>query len=161
MGYTNAFHLLLTMAGIDCLIVSGQARGSSHAWNKVRIDDAWYNVDVTWDDPVPDIAGTVGYAYLNVTDAQLAKDHVWDNTNLPIASATEYNYLQRTMPLFTDGDEMIRYCKECLAEGATEAEFIASGEAPDMQVMVKELQCGITYRMTDCQGGVWYQIIFK
>ena len=161
MGYTNAFHMLLTMAGIDCLIVSGEAGGGAHAWNKVWIDGAWYNVDVTWDDPIPDVPGEVGYAYLCVTDAFLAKSHTWDNTDFPSATATEYNYLQRTVSSFADTASMIQYCKECLAAGDGEASFIYTGATPDLQALVQELQCGISYRNTECQGGVWYRITFE
>ena len=34
-----------------------------HVWNAVLIDDVWYNIDLTWDDPVSDD----GYDYLQHT----------------------------------------------------------------------------------------------
>lgn len=55
-GYARAFQVLCQEAGIPCTLVDGTAvntEGSgSHMWNYVRLDDAWYGVDVTWNDPV-------------------------------------------------------------------------------------------------------------
>ena len=89
-GYTDAFQLLLSMAGIESLYVSGEANNGEetggHAWNKVRINGEWYNVDVTWDD-----VGYTRYTYFNVTDEYLSKNHFWDNTGLPVCTATKVN----------------------------------------------------------------------
>lgn len=58
-GYALAFEHLLHLAGIPCGYVSGEVfRNDSeqdesrvpHAWNLVRIEDKWYEVDATWDD---------------------------------------------------------------------------------------------------------------
>lgn len=61
MGYAQLFSLLCNRAGIPCVTVTS----ASHAWNKVRMGDAWYNVDCTWDDSRGD------ETFLNVTDRQL------------------------------------------------------------------------------------------
>lgn len=45
-GYMQAFTLLCNGADIDAIPVSS----IYHAWNKVRIEDSWYNVDCTWAD---------------------------------------------------------------------------------------------------------------
>jgi hypothetical protein len=45
-GYAQAFEMMCNAVGIDCVAVTS----SSHEWNKVRIDDSWYNVDCTWAD---------------------------------------------------------------------------------------------------------------
>ena len=66
-GYARAYQLLMQEAGIPCEYVSGYA-GGGHAWNVVEIDGAWYHVDTTWDDPVPDRAGYVRYDYFLKSD---------------------------------------------------------------------------------------------
>lgn len=53
-GYAEALYRLLLEAGIDNRIISGTAVDSfgdeeSHAWNIVRMEDAYYNTDVTND----------------------------------------------------------------------------------------------------------------
>ena len=56
-GYAKAFKYLLDGMDVPCVIVTGEATNSegnteSHAWNYVQLDNFWYAVDVTWDDPV-------------------------------------------------------------------------------------------------------------
>lgn len=75
-GYAVAFDLLCYLSGIDCVRVTGTAGGGEHAWNKVKIGGNWYNVDVTWDDPVSN-RPILRYDYFLVSDSVLAKDHQW------------------------------------------------------------------------------------
>lgn len=56
-GYAKAFQYLMSEAGIENTIVIGTGTNSrneteSHAWNYVKLDEQWYAVDVTWDDPI-------------------------------------------------------------------------------------------------------------
>lgn len=92
-GYTMLAYQMLTDAGIPVHIVAGVAGGSAHTWNLVRLQGAWYNLDVTWDDPVPDQPGKVHYGYFNVTDAQLARDHRWSRAGLPVATTDFVGWL--------------------------------------------------------------------
>lgn len=51
-GYSEAFQLLMNMAGIPCVHVCAYPEdyGEGHQWNKVQLDGVWYNVDLTWAD---------------------------------------------------------------------------------------------------------------
>ena len=51
-GYAHAYELLLSRLGFQAGFVSSDEM--NHSWNMVGIDQDWYHVDVTWDDPVPD-----------------------------------------------------------------------------------------------------------
>lgn len=56
-GYAKTFKYLANAAGINCEILQGKSTNSygeveSHAWNCVQIENTWYQVDVTWDDPI-------------------------------------------------------------------------------------------------------------
>jgi len=51
-GYALAAYRMFTDAGIECRIITGTAGGGSHAWNIVKVNDKWYNIDLTWDDPI-------------------------------------------------------------------------------------------------------------
>ncbi len=44
-GYAKAFGWVSNGAGIDAFGVTSDG----HAWNKVRVNDSWYNIDCTWD----------------------------------------------------------------------------------------------------------------
>lgn len=51
-GYALAAYRMFLDAGIDCRIIVGTADGGPHAWNIVKVDGKWYNIDLTWDDPI-------------------------------------------------------------------------------------------------------------
>ena len=56
-GYAKSYKYILDSIGIDCILVSGKATNSSgesedHMWNYIKLNDNWYGVDVTWDDPI-------------------------------------------------------------------------------------------------------------
>lgn len=80
-GYSKAFQLLCRGVGVECIYVVGNTSGDNdggHSWNKVKLDGEWYNVDVTWDDPVPDGGSNpdnISYAYFLITDKAISVDH--------------------------------------------------------------------------------------
>lgn len=56
-GYARAFKSIMDDLNIPCVIACGTAINSkgeteNHAWNYVEINDNWYAIDVTWDDPI-------------------------------------------------------------------------------------------------------------
>ena len=56
-GYAKAYQYLLNEVGIENIIAIGIGTNSdneteNHAWNYVKLNDNWYAVDVTWDDPI-------------------------------------------------------------------------------------------------------------
>lgn len=81
-GYAVTFYVMMTELGIPCTIVSGYA-GELHAWNAVKLDGAWYYVDVTWDDPALmssdsnayDDGYNMRYRYLLCTYDYISKTH--------------------------------------------------------------------------------------
>ena len=48
-GYASLFYRLCREAGIECRYINGIAF-EPHAWNIVKLEGKWYNVDCTWDD---------------------------------------------------------------------------------------------------------------
>ncbi|MGL4563615.1 MAG: transglutaminase domain-containing protein [Brevinema sp.] len=73
-GYAQAFLYLLQRMGITGIYIIGDAGGILHAWNKVRIDGKWYNVDPTWDDSIV-ADDNVLYTYFLLSDANFT-DHI-------------------------------------------------------------------------------------
>ena len=59
-GYSQAFEMMCNGSGIDAVAVTSYY----HEWNKVRLNDSWYNVDCTWDDA----DGTIYYGYFERSD---------------------------------------------------------------------------------------------
>ena len=70
-GYASLFYRLALDTGVDTRVISGEA-GGPHAWNIVKLNGKYYNLDSTWD------AGRSTYAYFlkNTNDFD---DHVRDN----------------------------------------------------------------------------------
>lgn len=68
-GYALAYMDLMNRAGVETVMVESEEM--DHGWNLVKLNGNWYHVDVTWDDPTPDSAGTVGHAYFLKTDAEM------------------------------------------------------------------------------------------
>lgn len=64
-GYTDAFYLLGTLAGLEVHKVFGAHGEEGHCWNAVRLDDRLYTVDVTFDDGYWADAGEKTYIWFN------------------------------------------------------------------------------------------------
>ena len=124
-GYSEAFKLLLDLAGIECRIVVGTSSSSiAHAWNMVKLDKEWYMVDLTYDDPVTTQNGKrldiLSHEYFNITAALLSKDHTWDHTKYPTADSTKYNYFVVNHNLFNNYSEFEAYIISQIKAGKTE-----------------------------------------
>lgn len=68
-GYARAFQYMMQQLGIPCYYCTGYA-GEDHAWNIVKLEGDYYNVDVTWDDTEDS-----DYGYFNKTDREYAATH--------------------------------------------------------------------------------------
>ncbi len=51
-GYANLFYRLALELGVDTRLITGIGNGGGHAWNIVRLDGKYYNLDATWDAPL-------------------------------------------------------------------------------------------------------------
>ena len=92
-GYAKAMKYLLDAAGVDSIIVIGESKGESHAWNLVKIEEEYYHIDSTWDDPITiDESDILRYNFFNLNDEEISKTHNWDRDNYPNAKGDRYNY---------------------------------------------------------------------
>lgn len=95
-GYADAFQYLCYMVGINSNVIFGNA----HVWNTVQIEGEWYQVDVTWDDPIKSdgSSGDGNHNYFNLTSAQMYKTHslstesVYQCIKVPNCTATKNAY---------------------------------------------------------------------
>ena len=94
-SYSEAFHTLCFMVGINCVEIVGTGNGENHKWSAVRLDDEWYMCDITFDDPTNGKPGETRHDYFNLTTAQMqAKKHAvldmyW---KAPSCNGTKYSY---------------------------------------------------------------------
>jgi len=92
-SYSTAFQLLADKARLESRIVTGRGNGASHAWNQVKVDGVWYNLDVTWDDPTG--ATRLDHTYFNVNDQTLAAQHQWDRATAVPCTSEAANWFVR------------------------------------------------------------------
>ena len=160
-GYAKLFYFLCRANGIDCIFMVGPAVNSSgkredHAWNKVRIDDKWYSIDVTWDDPLPDEPGRVEYYYFLIKDSDIARNHTWDNSGLPEAESTDLGIIYekyKAVQKFTKEGEAVQYMKTSVAEAYDRNGFTCDIEfldASDDDVKQAILDLTSEYRSYGC-----------
>ena len=91
-GYSRAFQYIMQRLEIPTYYVIGYSDGN-HAWNIVKLDDGYYNVDVTWDSSWP-----ISYTYFNRTDSDFAETHTREDSScyLPQCTATAYRDLEHS-----------------------------------------------------------------
>jgi len=146
-GYARTMRLLLFMTGIESRVIRGTADNQPHAWNLVKIEGDWYHVDVTWDDPVPDVEGKVRYLCFLKNDADMAKTHTWESEIR--CTENEYQvYVYRDM--LCDSVESLRsvyqsqigtkeYLLFCYPKNGT------LDEEKILEFLMTELQKGLSY----------------
>ncbi|MCL1809693.1 MAG: hypothetical protein FWG42_08055 [Clostridiales bacterium] len=90
-GYSAMFQFFAGISGLECKTVFGfgvnaAGKSANHAWNMVKVDGNWYNIDVTWDDPVTNTGeNIIKYDYFLISDDELSKGHTWDRKYYPEA----------------------------------------------------------------------------
>lgn len=81
-GYASLFYRLALEAGIDARVISGDSNGP-HAWNIVKIEGSYYNLDSTWD------AGNTEYEYF-LKNAKDFPNHTRDAAYTTAAFTSSY-----------------------------------------------------------------------
>lgn len=78
-GYSRAFMILARMANVPAMYVASDTM--NHGWNLVYGNDGWRYIDVTWDDPVPDMPGKVEKKFetMPVDEFLTEGTHIFDN----------------------------------------------------------------------------------
>lgn len=83
-GYARAYKYLLDELDIPCVLASGTAvdengKTERHAWNYVYINNNWYAVDTTWDDPIiignGKVTNNIKYKYFLKGSNIMKRDH--------------------------------------------------------------------------------------
>ena len=118
--YAKSYQLLLNRYGIRAFTVSGVGKNEAHRWIAVEINGKWYFSDPTWGDfkttgetDTYPKAGYIkaNYSYLNLTAAQMSKDHTLDTISLQMTAglsftSTEDNYFVKENGYFQTMDSI-------------------------------------------------------
>lgn len=76
-GYTDLMSIILSKLNITNYRMSNE----SHTWNAVKLDDNWYILDVTWDDPISESKDILTDTYFLITkeeDSKLDDSHTYN-----------------------------------------------------------------------------------
>lgn len=98
LGYAKGMFYLLSKAGYEVTFEQGIGTTRGHVWVKVKVDDKWYNIDATWDDPYGAAQNAdpnfVSYAHFMVTDKYVkeTKAEVYDSKFFDDPSCTSSKY---------------------------------------------------------------------
>ncbi len=145
-GYAKAIQYLCDKAGITCMIVTGETtEGATHAWNVVDVDGAWYNLDVTWDDPIlktpnyknlrykffliPD-SWIHNITHLHVNEIKLSSGNYVKYFDPPACTSTDKNYFKQNGLVYNDfesADKAIREEIKKAAENGLRTAHIMAG----------------------------------
>jgi len=124
-GYASAASYLLNRLGVDNIYVYGSSKGQEHAWNLVKIEGNWLQLDLTWGDPVTD-DGTqrISWQYFLLSDREMLKNHSYDKEipTLPQCSSEDYGYYVKEGRLLDTADTERVY--EMLADAVSKGEAL-------------------------------------
>ena len=125
--YSECYAYLLAQCGIKSEII--QSEQMAHAWLKILLDGHYYNVDVTWDDPIPDKSGKVSHSYFlfsdsvfQTEDAAAGRSRHYDYSSIHPADSAKYDcfenlhsiktqlcYLNGSFYAITHDGKLVRY----------------------------------------------------
>ena len=152
-GYTEAFKTFMDFLGIENTTISGTAGDQQHIWNAVKLDGEWYQVDVTWDDPVGSTDAGVDHAYFNITDSDMAIDHTWDSSqnNGLKATGTKYSYISYAGVVNMDSQAQLNsYMSSNIKNKTTFLEFTSSSTLDLKEaVAYSDTALSYTYRIVE------------
>jgi len=80
-GYANTIMLFCEKLNIPCIKVTGTANGSSHVWNSVYLNDRWWMLDTTFNDPLgsQEYNDRFEYFLLDIDTFNEKKTHTYDS----------------------------------------------------------------------------------
>ncbi len=90
-GYAKAVKVLANILGIESGIVTSSEM--NHAWNYININGKYYNLDVTFNDPVPE-SNRRRYTYFNKSNDEMSTSHTWNKTQYPDCSDESFKFLR-------------------------------------------------------------------
>jgi hypothetical protein len=94
-GYAHAIQYICDLSGIESMVIAGANKaGQTHAWNIVKVEGNWYNLDCTWADPILENPNykNVTHMYMLVPDSWILNKTHFKQNRLLLADGTEHLY---------------------------------------------------------------------
>lgn len=111
-AYAKLFDIMAKEAGLETAYVFGKTLedGTLHVWNKVKIDDKWYNIDTTFDDPTildnTYISSILSYEYYLKSDQTFKNSRTFAEDAIHPEAHEDYDQSHKTLVTWKDGIEV-------------------------------------------------------
>ena len=129
---------MLSRVNIPSIAVIGELE-EAHEWNLVKLDDGWYNLDLTSDKSIESTdKEIVTHVYFNRTTEDMQETHIFNDLNiLPEATATKYMYYNYYDKNILSTDNTTTKLEEILDNNKNEylVEFKVNGQSNITSVM--------------------------
>lgn len=107
-GYARAIKAMLDQLNIPCVLVQGGFQSNAdklepHMWNYVQIEDKWYGIDATMDDPISPLPGENGLDGFERSDYLIVGADVMNRRHVPDGVMSEANFEFSYPELEADG----------------------------------------------------------
>ena len=163
-GYAESFMLLCNFLGIENTAISGYAGGEPHIWNEVKLGNDWYQVDVTWDDPVRSNFKSTDHTYFNISSADMDLDHSFETTQAPYREATgsAYTYLNQTfVESIASNSALTARLRALISSKASSFEFTTPAELDiNSAANAVGMSYAFSYKMHTYTDSTYYQVNF-
>lgn len=146
-GYADAFDMLTSMLGMNCCQIYGLDGSAPHNWNMIQLDGNWYHVDCTRGAAFGGADGTVSWAYLFSSDAQLGRTHSWNREAFPDATDDSLYYYNYYDLYVTNEEELEAKVGQKLAMGEQVDVYIKNLNQKQVKDYVEGL--GAQFRITE------------
>lgn len=185
-GYARAFQYIMNRLGMETVLITGRAGGEPHMWNMVKLYTHYYFVDVTHDDPSPDVPIADGQEYLinrsclNVSTGILSATHTIHGKNSKdnygmIQNADLQNCNSLTYHYYTVRGQSVSTLGEFQAvlrrnKGIHNVEVYFSGSMPSVSALKDAVNAfikqeypnkGYRYSYTNAQSSVYKRHVFR
>ncbi len=84
-GFSMAAKLICDRIGIECLVVNGMRNAADYSWNIVKLDDAYYHIDISRSTP-EDVS-----AEFFKNDSAMTEEYLWDAVKYPKCDGTAFS----------------------------------------------------------------------
>lgn len=162
-GYANAFEVLMKIMGVESVYMAGVAKGESsdgseggHAWNAVKTEYGWMQVDVTWDD----MGGSKkSYMYFGLRDIDMEASRKWIKAAYnPSYNIANFYYTSGT---YQNGErELNDYICRVLRSGKNVETFVLNANASVERYMSHLDNCNINGDLIGTVYGDMYNGFF-
>lgn len=143
-GYSKLIILAFRSAGIKSILVNGHGLQEAHCWNMAWINNTPYHLDATWEHMID---SELEYAYFNLDDEQIQRDHRIGDAFIPKCLKTNSSFFYMEDSDYVNAEVAIRKCSKKL-RWETDTIRFRLPEGSDIQPIVNSIiqqQWGGTY----------------